>query len=599
MWKRFNREKDRTIGNPVLLDTTYDEKTLDQIPHVNHVNASGATPRGVIGNIAPPDANRISTAPTVSSVYSQPSPDFRDNWRESTTSSHYTTQPETIPSVSPVDDDSHAFPRSSADSDVSPVDAASGTSPYGDRIRSQPPSQIPQPRKAPPKLDGSKQEVERFWRRPTDGKVKWDVYSGEPTTSEKGREGSVKPAAFVQSLRSTGIRLDGMGNRLSSKRESDTRKLALADRPSRTGAKGGLSIETKPRPEWKGASGRMPRIQPVNDQPTKQAFSVPRKARQTLSPVFSDDSGQATPTSATARIVTPEAEALPVSTFPEETDKDDENEIKPTVPLKAGLNSPTAAARPVGHPYPSPTTPGDRYEAPTTTVPNDSSNLHSTSTPQDIEQSAAPRASVDTATSSRRPKEEAQVDSRFSWTTYATNTTYQHSPPPSPPPPVPTVVATPTPAPIVNRRRPLPNARDSPMASTTRKAVARPTSPTFTVRTTASTATNKALPRPPPEMESEDHISNLQAQMDDLGVRRNNIKRLIRDFTVLQASNPMTTDYVTLREYTRQLNEFEDELAEISNLEHDVGMRLHRAYKRRDKDSPEEASTLWIKRITS
>jgi hypothetical protein len=53
MWKRFNREKEKQIGNPVLIETTYDENALGRIPHVADVHGSGANPSGVIGNIPP------------------------------------------------------------------------------------------------------------------------------------------------------------------------------------------------------------------------------------------------------------------------------------------------------------------------------------------------------------------------------------------------------------------------------------------------------------------------------------------------------------------------------------------------------------------
>jgi len=43
MWKRIplvGRSKENTISNPTLIDTTYDEKTLQQIPNVSEVQHS-------------------------------------------------------------------------------------------------------------------------------------------------------------------------------------------------------------------------------------------------------------------------------------------------------------------------------------------------------------------------------------------------------------------------------------------------------------------------------------------------------------------------------------------------------------------------------
>jgi hypothetical protein len=53
MWKRLHREKDRTIGKPTLIDTTYDENALYRIPNASEVNESGHTPTGLVGNISP------------------------------------------------------------------------------------------------------------------------------------------------------------------------------------------------------------------------------------------------------------------------------------------------------------------------------------------------------------------------------------------------------------------------------------------------------------------------------------------------------------------------------------------------------------------
>jgi hypothetical protein len=35
----YGREKEKTIGNPVLLDTTYDAETLERIPNISDLQS--------------------------------------------------------------------------------------------------------------------------------------------------------------------------------------------------------------------------------------------------------------------------------------------------------------------------------------------------------------------------------------------------------------------------------------------------------------------------------------------------------------------------------------------------------------------------------
>jgi len=52
MWKRLQghvREKDRQIGNPVLVETTYDEDQLRYIPHVAQAQIANHKPDAFSG----------------------------------------------------------------------------------------------------------------------------------------------------------------------------------------------------------------------------------------------------------------------------------------------------------------------------------------------------------------------------------------------------------------------------------------------------------------------------------------------------------------------------------------------------------------------
>lgn len=88
--------------------------------------------------------------------------------------------------------------------------------------------------------------------------------------------------------------------------------------------------------------------------------------------------------------------------------------------------------------------------------------------------------------------------------------------------------------------------------------------------------------------------------MEDLRIRRNNVYRLLKDLNDKAPPNPMLTDFRTMRLAEQQKKEFEDELAEIKREEHDVGLKLHRAFRRREKLDPNGTeSALWVRRVTS
>lgn len=190
--------------------------------------------------------------------------------------------------------------------------------------------------------------------------------------------------------------------------------------------------------------------------------------------------------------------------------------------------------------------------------------------------------------------------SRFSWTTYNT----QRSPPttsgkdtlaagsdiysaPMSPPPSP-------PSPVLSRRRPIARP-DSHLNVVKRK-------PTPSVAASQAGAPegespqSKELPLAPPELASVDRVTALQAQLDEAQHRRFNMEKVIHSLQVPHPQNPVVQDLSRRRADRERLANFEAELAEVRNKEHDIGMRLHRALKRRDQEEP---SGLWVRRVTS
>jgi len=68
----------------------------------------------------------------------------------------------------------------------------------------------------------------------------------------------------------------------------------------------------------------------------------------------------------------------------------------------------------------------------------------------------------------------------------------------------------------------------------------------------------------------------------------------------------MPKDNVILTEAVRRKREDEkrkvemlrEEEADVRREEHDIGLRLHRAWKRKDKDAVYEPTGLWVRRVT-
>lgn len=63
--------------------------------------------------------------------------------------------------------------------------------------------------------------------------------------------------------------------------------------------------------------------------------------------------------------------------------------------------------------------------------------------------------------------------------------------------------------------------------------------------------------------------------------------------------NPLITDFKRARLVEQRKRAFEDELNEIKREEYDVGMKLHRAWKKRERDDPNCGSAIWVRRVTS
>jgi len=418
--------------------------------------------------------------------------------------------------------------------------------------------------------------------------VRWDPYSGNVTTSNKDRPQSVEPGEFSppgsQFIHEpTGIVL-GNQSIISGPPNPHT---TIRDRVRKLKP----HIAPMEKPAWKGATGRTTIVSPVADQPDMPPIRIPRKSSKRV-------------TSPSPRLMTP------VSAIRSGGDETDIASARHAEPFARTVLSPSSEQSP-RIPVPEPLTPADNNmkarvdafpPAVTTHQRKDSAGTIERNFREALQKSFNPDPS----------EPYVQPPSRFSITTYATSIGDNSSRPSTdsnrpPMPPIPTSSGTtqdsPTPkTPILNRKRP--KVGESPKV-TTRKAV-NPTSPvlismTSSITTKRASDTAKTLPQSPAETESRDLISSLQAQLDNLANRRNNITRSIRQMTELMPKDRIveTTEVRRKRdEEKRKVEHLREEEADIRQQEHELGLKLHRAWKRQDKDAVYEPTGLWVRRVT-
>lgn len=551
--------------------------------------------------------SKVSNIPTVSSVYSRPSNDLSYYHNDPVITSPSTYEDISPPSSPEPEQQSNTGPprRFRSMRDVSPMDENRGASGGN--------TNIPVLRKAPAAVQTGevKPVSQKFWggKVAPNSKVRWDEYSGEPTSSNAGRTGSVNPLAYAkESLRPMGYQVSVSGP------ESKKKTATFTDRVPFMGTRSPPTELTQAPEPWSRATGRAEIARPLKDDPKQQFIRKPSTRK--VEGLGLDMSN-----------VVATADARTVANNPRTFDAHNEP-IKPVAPLRVGRKSPThdltSPTTPVNHglgitnthSYPSPVTPTDEQ------LSQSADNQSEISETDSWERSITPKQStIWNKPAEQTPEQDKDAPhSRFSWTTYNTTTTYQHSPPPSPPQPMPglenvTRARVATDSSVLNRRRPIPQADKipevppvrkpvpaarSPVATKTRAAtLANPPSPrpdsTFS---TATTGTHKALPKPPTSQAATDHISLLESQVEDIRVRRSNVHKVLRDLAAAAPSNPMLTDFKTARMMEQKKKALEEELAEIKIEEHDIGLKLHRAMRKRELDDPNSGSALWIRRVT-
>lgn len=484
--------------------------------------------------------------------------------------------------------------------DVSPVDESPRSSQYQLPLRSKYNSNIPLPLRT---HDGAKGFLST-WRGRTEGssptqrdstQTRWDDFSGEPTTSEHGKPAQATPSSAPFSAPPDGRPADPRFGNHTSIRGGPLNSHAPVQNVSGVGR----NFSGDPmgsREAWKGASGRSALVSSIVEKlrPASKSIPVPARPLRPASLVEVEQLVQSTPPLKSDRAG--HARGLfTASPYNDET-------IKPIVPLKAGRNSPprsliTNITQQSERPYPSPTVSGTRSPA-AWSVSNESARNKPLPTPTE----STPNNYRDRETAETNEKDiltaindmtiSNEPGSRFSATTYAT-TTYE-SPPDTPRMDSETPMPSPL-SPLMNRKRPVPGGSVFSAKSTTRKPIPseRGSSPRLD-----SSRFSKTLPQSPAEKESVDRISSLRASLDNLHRRRLNLQTVIRELTQVVQPSSAAYDMASRDEIKKTVKALELELTGVIKEEHETGMKLHRAYKKRDNDDIWEPTGLWVRRVT-
>jgi hypothetical protein len=101
-------------------------------------------------------------------------------------------------------------------------------------------------------------------------------------------------------------------------------------------------------------------------------------------------------------------------------------------------------------------------------------------------------------------------------------------------------------------------------------------------------------------MTAEGRIEMLEAKRSDLLRRRTNINTIIHELTQVIQPSSVAYDMAARDEVKKTVASLNNELAEIKREEHEIGLKLLRAWKKREEeDFYGQSTSLWVKRVTS
>ncbi|KAI9830402.1 MAG: hypothetical protein M1826_004825 [Phylliscum demangeonii] len=148
---------------------------------------------------------------------------------------------------------------------------------------------------------------------------------------------------------------------------------------------------------------------------------------------------------------------------------------------------------------------------------------------------------------------------------------------------------------VMDRPRPFQTPKSANTKATSRK-------PLTATPDLSRAPTVKSLPTTPPEgneANSEDYVSTLQAQLDNIRNQRLNLQTFTDTLRRRLLPIPQRDEQLSRQDLEKTVAECTEEIEEKKRVEHELGMRLHMAWKRRERDGTEPLPALWVRRVTS
>lgn len=118
----------------------------------------------------------------------------------------------------------------------------------------------------------------------------------------------------------------------------------------------------------------------------------------------------------------------------------------------------------------------------------------------------------------------------------------------------------------------------------------------------AEDAASKGLPVEPPQEQQQpkDRIEALEERQNTLIRRKTNITTIIDELNLVFQPTSTAYDMTAREEVKKTIGGLNNELSEIRREEHEIGLKLLRAWKKRDEQDLYGGGTgLWVKRVTS
>ena len=409
--------------------------------------------------------------------------------------------------------------------------------------------------------------------------TRWDEYSGEPTRNGAGHPSQVHPSTFDEALlndRSYNVTICGGPDK--------TRKTSWSERAVRIG-KDALSLDT--RPPWKGGGGggRTARVDPVRDTQVNKYTAVKDLSKSGLPADSDSDTSLGSNPNKVDAYLGPIDSSSVSPMMPSELMREyGDDGVSPiasgagvgsrldTYTANTGANSQRTSSRGtiVRKPVASPSNSNKENQHP--------AQLNSHFSWTTMADSDADAESIRTTRTPRTvaPDQMQSSDSRFSWTTVNTTTTYQQDGPLESPPPFPLL--------------------SSRAWKTNNQAQYMPDKP-LTPPEHKQMLDAKSLPEPPAVSKIMSHVDALTAQRDDLSLQHKNIEKVMKELQQIDRASPLEVDWSTKKANLKRLEECKVCVEEIEREEHEVGRALARARRKAEREEGID-SGLWVRRVT-